>query len=143
MSPFDQQLGAHERTLEKIRKGDLRQFVIVDVDCSAVGIAKSGGDGGVFEVEGNAITLLSRYYSGRDKKVYTSNQACSAMVTFNRSDNPGMPFSFSVVNGDWRSAVLTFQKFYVYVQDAAAGAHLYFAVLKGVNCSYEGTQGSY
>jgi hypothetical protein len=135
----------HAEEIQMLMKGDYKQFQLIGIDLTTVGPALEGGNGGLFEMEGNALTSWPVKYDEEalaERFTTTATQSLGKTlsplyVKFNHKDNPWLPLSLSnntVQNTNSPCGYcLTFGRFWIRVANASAGAKSYLLLTRGVS----------
>ena len=150
---FDRKAQAQAGLLDQLGKSYFKHVVgIVTVDLSqpagwAAG-GSSGGVGGQFDYEGNALMILPSWMRASDLMISPNSsaaargQASGLMYVFlNSKDNPGIPMNVNATGNfdstdGFTSICCSFNKFFIYVaSNPINGAVINLAVLKGLDLS--------
>lgn len=129
MAGFDYR--AFNSELDRIAKGDLKQFFPWIVDVSATGVQKP------IEVDMNSIELMKQLMLP-DGTIVASDAVAHVWLRFNRQDNPWIPFSMVANNADKQVANLAIRKIWVRVDVAGTGTTKFLAFLLSLNASLSG-----
>lgn len=135
----------HAEEIDMLLRGDYKQFQMFPIDVSNQGYAPGGGNQGLFELEGNAVSVVPAIFNTETNvETFSAVMLTSAgraratlYIKFNHKENPWLPLGLAnpTINNPNIPCgyCLTFGRFWLYVANPQPGQALPILVSRGVS----------